>query len=134
MTQSVGVLVIGIMIWALVWLLISKIIYVEKRSRDRKHSVQQSKATTLWYVHEKLAPLMPSFPYHYKDLVFLWKGVDYICFDGLATGHVQQVVFIEIKSWWSTLNKNERLIRDAIDAGRIKRDTMRVQQHRTTHL
>jgi predicted Holliday junction resolvase-like endonuclease len=134
MTQNASVLVIGLMLGALIGLLISKLWHMGSRSRDRKNSVQQSKATTLGYVHEKVAPLMPSFPYHYKDLVFLGKWVDYLCFDGLSTGHVKQVVFIEIKSGGSTLNKNERLIRDAIEAGRVKWDTMRVQQHRTAQV
>lgn len=58
--------------------------YMQYRSKDRKQAVQQSKSTTLGYVSEKIAPLLPNFPYNYKDLVFLGKGVDYICFDGLA--------------------------------------------------
>lgn len=99
---------------------------MQNRSSDRKQSVQQSKATTLGYVSEKIAPLLPNFPYSYKDLVFLGKWVDYICFDGLSTGELKQVVFIEIKTGKSQLNKNESMIKSVIEKGRVKWETVRI--------
>jgi len=42
--------------------------------------------------------MLPNFPYHYKDLVFLGKGIDYLVFDGLSEGNLKEIVFLEIKS------------------------------------
>lgn len=118
--------IVGIGIWVLVWWLFAKIYFLQQRNSDRKLAIKQSKSTTLWYVSEKIAPLLPNFPYSYKDLVFLWKWVDYICFDGLSEGEVKQVVLIEIKTWKSQLNKNEAMIKTAIDKWKVSRETIRL--------
>lgn len=94
--------------------------------KHRQHAVKQSKATTLGYVNEKIAPLLPNFPYNYKDLTFLGKGIDYIVFDGLSEGYVEQIVLLEIKSGASRLNKNEKLIKDAVDKGKVKYKVLRI--------
>jgi hypothetical protein len=121
-----GLLIIGILCGLIIGRLIAKVLYLQNRSNDRKLSVQQSKATTLGYVTEKIAPLLPQFPYNHKDLVFLGKGVDYLCFDGLSKGELKQVVFIEIKTGQSQLNKNEQAIKNVIEKGRVKWETMRM--------
>ncbi len=119
-------LIIGLVCGGVIAWLLAKIYYLEHRSRDRKLSVKQSAATTLGYVSEKVAPLLPQFPYTHKDLVFLGKGVDYICFDGLSQGRVRQIIFLEIKTGKSTLNANEQRIKDAIDKGRVSWETLRI--------
>lgn len=126
MSQNIWFVIVGIVLGVIVWRLIAKIAYMQNRSSDRKQSVQQSKATTLWYVSEKIAPLLPNFPYSYKDLVFLGKWVDYICFDGLSTWEMKQVVFLEIKTGKSQLNKNESMIKSVIEKGRVKWETVRI--------
>ena len=127
MSQNInsGVLV-GLVGGVIIWWLIAKIYYIQHTAKNRKQAVQQSKSTTLWYVSEKIAPLLPDFPYSYKDLVFLGKWVDYICFDGLSEGDIKQVVFIEIKTGKSQINKNESMIKAAIDKGRVKWDLIRL--------
>lgn len=99
---------------------------MQSTAKNRKQAVQQSKSTTLWYVSEKIAPLLPNFPYSYKDLVFLGKWVDYICFDGLSEGELKQVVFIEIKTWKSQLNKNESMIKTIIEKAKVTWETIRI--------
>ncbi len=122
----VGFIILWAIVWFLVWWLVSKVYFLQHRSHDRKLAVKQSKSTTLWYVSEKIAPLLPDFPYSYKDLVFLWKWVDYVCFDGLSEGEVKQVVLIEIKTGKSQLNKNETMIKTAIDKWKVSRETIRL--------
>lgn len=126
MSENIGFIVVGIIVGVLVGWLVANIYYMTQKSAVRKQSVQQSKATTLWYVSEKIAPLLPHFPYSYKDLVFLGKGVDYICFDGLSTGDVKQIVFLEIKTGKSQLNKNESMIKSVIEKGKVKWETVRI--------
>lgn len=124
--QGTTFLILWVIMGLIIGWLVAKIIYVQNKSNDRKLAVQQSKATTLWYVSEKIAPLLPNFPYSYKDLVFLGKGVDYLCFDGLAEWHVKKIVFLEIKTGKSMLNKNEQLIKSAIDTGKVHWETIRL--------
>ncbi len=71
-------------------------------------------------VHEKIAPILPDFPYNYKDMTFIGKWIDYIIFDGLSTGNLKQIILLEIKSWTSTLNKNERMIKNITNLKKIK--------------
>lgn len=94
--------------------------------KHRKQAVKQSKATTLWFVNEKIAPILPNFPYNYKDLMFMGKWVDYIVFDGLSEGYVEQIVLLELKSGKSRLNKNEKLIKNAVDKGKVKYKVLRI--------
>lgn len=119
-------LFLGVLLGVFLGWMFSKLFYLQRRTEDRRISVRQSRATTLWYVSEKIAPLLPDFPYSYKDLVFLGKGVDYVCFDGLAQGAVKQIVFIEIKTGKSMLNKNELLIKSAVDRWKVSWETVRL--------
>jgi predicted Holliday junction resolvase-like endonuclease len=41
-------------------------------------------------------------------------------FDGLGDGDVRKIVFVEIKTGVSTLSTRERIVRDAIIAGKIE--------------
>ena len=68
----------------------------------------------LWDVNEKLAPALPGFPYDFKDMVFIWKWIDYLVFDGLASWHLRKIVLLEIKSWQSLLNRNESMVKNAV--------------------
>lgn len=124
--QSIILIIFWIWIGLLIGVLISKIQNISAIRKVRKNAVKQSRSTTLWYVHEKVAPLLPNFPYHYKDMTFLGKWVDYIVFDGLYEWEVKQVVLVEVKSGKSNLNKNERLIRNAIKAWKVSYQIFRI--------
>ena len=113
-------------IWLLLWFLFAKIFFYQRVRKANKKAVKQSRSTTLWYVNEKVAPLLPQFPYNYKDLTFLGKGVDYIVFDWLSEWYVRQVILLEIKSWKSRLNKNEKLIKDAVSRWKIAYKVRRI--------
>jgi predicted Holliday junction resolvase-like endonuclease len=123
--QAIWYSILWIIVWTLVWFLISKIRFHIHIRRLQKKSVTQSQRVTLWYVQEKIAPLLPDFPYHIKDLVFLGKWVDYIVFDWLHKGDISSIIFLEIKTWWSSLNANEKLIKQAIDNKRISYNLIR---------
>ncbi|MBQ7073746.1 hypothetical protein IJM86_01495 [bacterium] len=65
---------------------------------ERKDATKQSRKVILGEVNEKIAPILPGFPYNYKDLVFIGKGIDYLVFDGLAEGSLKKIIFLELKS------------------------------------
>ena len=117
-------------LWLLVWFLFAKIFFYQRVKWHRKDAVKKSKDVTLGYVHEKLAPILPNFPYNYKDLTFLGKWVDYVVFDWLNEGNLKQIVFLEIKSGWSRMNQNEKAIKTIIDARRVRHEVMRIQKTR----
>ena len=114
-------------VWLFIWFLFAKIFFYQWIKSQRKNAVTKSKQVTLWYVQEKLAPILPQFPYNYKDLTFLGKWVDYVVFDWLAEWHLKQIIFLEIKTWRSQLNKNEKNIKQIVDARRVKYEVMRIK-------
>lgn len=97
------------------------------REREiRQDSVDRSRATLSGQFLEKLAPHLPDFPYDPTDVRFLGTPVDYVVFDGLAVGELQEIVFLEVKSGRSTLRSSQRRVRDAVEAGAIRWDVYRV--------
>jgi len=97
------------------------------RERDiRRDSVDRSRATLSGQFLEKLAPYLPDFPYDPTDVRFLGTPVDYVVFDGLAEGDLQEIVFLEVKSGRSSLRSSQRRVRDAVDAGAVRWDVYRV--------
>lgn len=97
------------------------------REREiRQDSVDRSRATLSGQFLEKLAPHLPDFPYDPTDVRFLGTPVDYVVFDGLAVGELQEIVFLEVKSGRSTLRSSQRRVRDTVEAGAIRWDVYRV--------
>lgn len=119
-------MVLGVIIWIVIGYLIAKIYYWISISKQRREAVSKSKSVVLGQVNEKIAPLLPEFKYSYKDLTFIGKGIDYIIFDWLAEWNLNQIVFMEIKSWKSNLNNNEKQIRDIVEKGKIKYEIMKI--------
>lgn len=109
-----------IIIGLIIWYLIARIYFFIKIKNQRQDAVTRSRNVVLGNVNEKIAPLLPNFPYHYKDLMFLWKWVDYIVFDWLSHGNLKKIIFLEIKTNTSTLNKNESMIKQCIEQKRIE--------------
>jgi len=125
MNTNLVLIMMWIVIWCFVWYLVAKVYFLIKIKGQRQNAVDRSRSVVLGHVNEKIAPLLPNFPYHYKDLVFLGKGIDYLVFDGLSQGELKKIVFLEIKSWVSTLNRNERLIKECIGRGNISYEIRR---------
>lgn len=125
MNPDIWLIVVWIIIWVFVWYLIAKLYFMVKIKKQRSDAVTRSRNVVLGHVHEKIAPLLPNFPYSYKDLVFLWKGVDYLVLDGLSRGNLNKIIFLEIKSGVSTLNKNEQMIRDCVGHKRVSYEIWR---------
>ncbi len=115
-----------IIIWIIIWYLIAKIYFLIKLKKERKKAIQNSKKVIIWEINEKLAPLLPKFKYNLKDLVFVWKWFDYLILDGLSKGKLKQIIFLEIKSWKSSLNNNEKQIKQIIDSKKVKFEILKI--------
>jgi len=121
--------ILGIVIliaWIAVWYVIGKIVNYRFLRQERKNAVSKSKSVILWEVYEKIVPLLPELPYSPKDMVFIGKWVDYIVFDGLSSGDLGKIVFLEIKSGKSGLNKNEKMIRSTIWNKKVEYQEFRI--------
>lgn len=121
-------LVVWIIIGIILWYLVAKIAFLIQIRKHRKWAIKQSSAVILGHVSEKVAPLLPDFPYNFKDLTFIWKWIDYIVFDWLSHKNLQKIVFLEIKSWQSNLNLNEKMIRDCIERWKVSYEIVRIKE------
>jgi len=127
MKENLPIILVWIIVGLVVWYLISKVYFEIKISWQRKNAVERSKNVLIWQVNEKIAPILPWFPYNYKDLVFIGKWVDYIVFDGLSKGNLNEIVFLEVKSGNSGLNRNETMIKNCIKNKKIAYDILRIK-------
>ena len=125
--ENFSQLILGIAIWGVLAYLFLSISFYHKLSLIKKKSVSHSRNSILGEVTEKITPLLPEFPYHTKDLVFIGKGVDYIVFDGLSHGSLKEIIFLEIKSGTSQLNKNEAMIKNYLNKYPIKYEILKVK-------
>ena len=92
----------------------------------RKDAIARSQAVIAGRVHEQLVPHLPGFEFNPRDVRFLGSPVDFVVFDGLATGSVSRVVFLEVKTGGSTLSQREREVREAILQRRVEWRELRV--------
>lgn len=124
-------LILGLLIGAaVVWLYLTLRFRLEARKialEARRDALQKSRSTLKGQIAEHMAPLLPEFPYLTADARFLGDPVDYIVFDGYAHGGEVEIVFVEIKTGRSGLTPGERRIRDAIRAGRVRWELIRLQ-------
>ena len=99
----------------------------------QKRSVNTSRAVLKGKMAEQLAPIMPQFEYLPSDAKFLGDPVDYVVFDGYTDlrdgeGRAEdiEIVLIDIKSGGARLTKGQVAIAQAIQAGRVRVETVRI--------
>ena len=88
----------------------------------RQDTLSRSHLTVSGKVQEHLAPFFPEFcgEFDPRDARFLGSPVDFVVFDGLDSGEVTRVVFVEVKTGRSALSARERRVRDAIEQGKVE--------------
>ena len=119
-------LIIWAIVWLIVWFIVAKLTVHSAVKTARSNSVKQARNVILWDVNEKLAPALPGFPYDFKDMVFIWKWIDYLVFDWLASGNLKKIVLLEIKSWQSLLNRNESMVKNTVWQWLVSYEVFRV--------
>jgi predicted Holliday junction resolvase-like endonuclease len=100
---------------------------VEHTQVIRQDAIQKSQAVTLGKITEHFVPYMPDFAYNPKDARFLGSPIDFIVFDGLNDGEIKGIVLVEVKTGSSALSSRERLIRDAVQSGKVQWIELRPQ-------
>lgn len=86
----------------------------------RKDSNDRQRSTIKGQISETLAPWSMDAVNSVKELNFIGNPIDFVGFKGLDGEGEIEVKFIEVKSGKSKLNKNQRRVRDAINAKRIE--------------
>lgn len=86
-------------------------------------------------ISEKFVPFMSGFEYSAADCRFMGEPIDYVvfhrlhdCADGKAGLDEVCVVFLEVKTGQSKLNKRQQVLKEAIARGRVKFETLRIHQ------
>ncbi len=107
-------------------------------SQAQKRSVNTSRAVLKGKMAEQFAPILPEFQYLPSDAKFLGDPVDYVVFDGytdLRDGQGRaddvEIVLIDIKSGGARLTKGQQAIAQAIQQGRIRFETIRIDFEET---
>jgi len=69
---------------------------------------------------EKILPMMEDFRWQLPDCRFLGDPIDLLTFNGLSENKIDSISFIEVKSGKARLNKNQKLVKEAVEDNRVK--------------
>jgi predicted Holliday junction resolvase-like endonuclease len=95
----------------------------------RQDAINRSRSVIVGKVTEHVAPWLPLFPYNPKDARFVGSPIDMIVFDGCDDDDVSRIVFLEIKTNSSALSRRQRQVRDAVLAGRVEWQELRIESN-----
>lgn len=102
---------------------------LERTDEIRRESVSRSRSTLKGKIAEQMAPILPEFHYNPADARFIGSPIDFVVFDGYTNvkddreGNVN-IVFLEVKKGTSLLSKEQRLIRKAVEEGKVAWETL----------
>ena len=101
----------------------------EHTQEIRKDSVNRSRSTLKGRISEQMAPLLPEFPYAPADARFIGNPIDFVVFDGYTdakdgNGTAISVVIVEVKKGKGRLTREETLIKNAVEEGRVSWKTV----------
>ncbi len=99
----------------------AQLLLIEKELQELK-SQQQSKSVRLGLISECVLPFHSDFKYNVKDLVPVFRPIDYIVFAE------DEIVFLEIKIGTSHLSEKQRNIRNLVQQGKVRFEEHRVNE------
>lgn len=118
--QVIIIIAITLMFWILIGYLFGKFVWYLEIKQNRTDAIKRSRNAILWEIYEKIMPFLNEFQYSPKDMVFVGKWFDYLILDWLNEWDLREIIFMEIKYWSSTLNKNEKMIRQTVGSKKVK--------------
>ena len=128
--ETIVVIIIStILILYLLWNIIKMKLGHKAAIKDaRKDTATRQRSTIKGDISEIIAPWSMNTVDSVKELKFLGNPIDFVGFKGLDGEGDIDIKFIEVKSGKSRLNKNQRRIRDAVDAKRIEWVEVRIKE------
>ncbi len=110
-----------------------RVAWEEQKAGIRKDATDRSRVVIKGKLAEHMIPMIPeAFRYDPSDARFIGAPIDYIIFDGytrVKDGNSDEpiiVVLADIKTGNARLNKTERKIKEAVEAGRVRWETIRL--------
>lgn len=97
----------------------------------REEAIQRSRSVLAGQFSEQLAPYLPDFPFNPSEAKFIGKPIDFIVFNGMDEKNIDEVVFVEVKSGKSSLNSNERKLKETIREKRVRWVEYRIPENLT---
>lgn len=97
----------------------------------REDSLRRSRSGIKARITEQIVPILPNFAYNASDMRFLGDPIDYVVFDGYTEAKdagvpdIREIVFVEIKQGKASLTKVQRLIKEAVEAHRVRWEVVR---------
>ncbi len=117
-------LVFGIIIFFLIGLIIGKASSKRKLKKllesGRKDALNRSRSVIKGQVAEQIAPFLPNFPANSSEVRFIGKPLDFVAFNGMSEGKIEDISFIEVKTGSSELSPIEKSLKEAVRLGKIK--------------
>lgn len=106
----------------------------EQKAGIRKDATDRSRVVLKGKIAEHMVPMIPeAFHYDPSDARFIGAPIDYLIFDGytrVKDGNSDDPIFVvlaDIKTGNAQLSKTERKIKEAVEAGRVSWETIRLE-------
>jgi predicted Holliday junction resolvase-like endonuclease len=96
-----------------------------KKKRATVGSAKTAKAVGIGKNIEKILPTLKDFNYEIPDCRFLGDPLDLLIFKGLTKNKIDTITFMEVKTGGARLNKNQKMVKDAIEDERVRWRTMK---------
>ena len=106
--------------WSIMILLIKSNIHVKKQFSDLDMR-KRSQSTLYGQITEQFIPFMETFPWDKRNFKFLGKPIDGIQFEK------DKVILVEFKTANSTLNSEQRNIRDLVQSGKVEFELIKLK-------
>jgi len=110
-----------------------RLTWAEQESSVRKDAADRSRYILKGKIAEHMVPLVPEvFKHDPSDARFIGAPIDYLIFDGYSAvkdGNSDEditVVLADIKTGNAVLNRTERKIKEAVEAGRVRWETIQI--------
>ncbi len=107
--------------------------WAETEASVRKDAADRSRYVLKGKIAEHMVPIIPEvFKYNPSDARFIGAPIDYLIFDGytrVKDGESSEditVILADIKTGDAKLSRTERKIKEAVDSGRVKWETIRI--------
>jgi predicted Holliday junction resolvase-like endonuclease len=105
-------------------------IFIPKKiEAERTDALKRSRAVLSGQISEQLAPYFPNFPFLPSEIRFIGKPIDFIVFEGLDQKEIKKIIFVEVKTSKSTLNKTEYSLKKAIEQKSVEWFEYRINQN-----
>ena len=95
---------------------------------QRKDAIMKSRSVLTGFFSEQLAPYFPDFNFKPTEVRFLGNPIDFIAFKGLDEKNIEEVVFVEVKSGNSKMNKTQKSLKETIENKKVRFEEYRVPE------